>query len=89
MRHSGIYRGDLAEILPPTRFQSDAGFIAIFSDAAVAELCPKKAIACVRATKDGTPVMVMPNPCRRPAIEYFGTVACHELGHVNGWRHGG
>jgi hypothetical protein len=30
-------------------------------------------------------MMILPNPC--PLVGYSADIACHELAHVNGWRH--
>jgi hypothetical protein len=30
-------------------------------------------------------VIVLPNPCTFPERETFARLACHELGHRNGW----
>jgi hypothetical protein len=85
VRFSGHYRGDMAEIIPPERFRGDVMVIAVFSDAAVIELCPPGAIACVRWTRDDTPVVVMPNPNRFAGAELYATILSHELGHASGW----
>jgi hypothetical protein len=45
------------------------------------------AMACVRFEKDRN-VMVLPNPCD-PQLsgQGYALLVCHELRHVNGWRH--
>jgi hypothetical protein len=75
---------------PPERFQSDNATVAVFV-ADVTTICGPlpdgyRIIACVRKSKSGATIMVMPNPCLF-RTEVYAHIACHELGHVNGWRH--
>jgi hypothetical protein len=66
---------------PPTRYQGDAVAGVVFTtEGGVQAMCPgvRYAVGC---TVGGT--IYLPNPCRwRDA---YATLACHELGHVNGW----
>lgn len=38
--------------------------------------------ACARGS-----YIVLPNPCEWPLQEAYAELACHELGHRDGWRH--
>jgi hypothetical protein len=44
-----------------------------------------EALSCARMYP-GRPTLVLPNPCAFPFDDY-ATLVCHELGHVNGWKH--
>ena len=75
--------------MPPERYQGDGVAVVLFvSD--VREYCNTNTpagyvlIACAKKI-DGVPVIVMPNPCPIGDIDFYARVACHELGHVNGW----
>jgi hypothetical protein len=73
---------------PPERFQKDNAAVVVFV-ADVSTICGTlpdgyRIIACVRKSKSGAPIMVMPNPCLFPG-EVFSHIACHELAHVSGW----
>jgi hypothetical protein len=72
---------------PPERFQEDGASIVLFVDD-VSKVCgtpPKgRIIACVRKAENGTPIMVLPNPCL-VKTEVYSHIVCHELGHINGW----
>jgi hypothetical protein len=41
-------------------------------------------VACVNDIRGDK--MILPNPCLFKT-EHYARVACHELGHINGWRH--
>lgn len=82
------YNSPYSTARPPERFQFDNAAVAIFTSD-VSQICGTlpdgyRIIACVQRTKDGTPIMVLPNPCMFPT-EQFGHIVCHELGHRNGW----
>jgi hypothetical protein len=85
VRHSGIYRGDLSEITPPTRFQGDAGAVVIFSSQAIQKYCPEGSISCVLVMKDGAKLILAPNPCPLATVDLYAGLICHEIGHINGW----
>lgn len=89
IRHSGKMRGtdaaSLAEIRPPERFTGDGGSIVLFlKSAALETVCGRGNIACAGKTKEGVPVIAMPNPCLFPTNAY-AAVLCHEVGHTAGW----
>lgn len=82
------YNSQQSVARPPDRFQGDNATVVVFvSD--VSKFCQNapdgyRIIACMKVTKEGTPVMVLPNPCQFRG-ELYGHIACHELGHRNSW----
>jgi hypothetical protein len=76
--------------MPPERFRGDVATVVIFTDrAGIGRLCgiaqpPYTIIACAGRI-DGTPVIVMPNPCPLGDSEIYAKVMCHEMAHINGW----
>lgn len=75
---------------PPDRYQGDGSAphtTFLTPQAGINLLCgtaPKgfRTIACVT----GGGQLVLPNPCQTAyAGQSYATVACHELGHLNGW----
>lgn len=90
VQHSGVLGGstpaDLAQVVPPDRYQADRAAIVAFSHEAVKKLCQADAaIACVKTYADGSVLLVMPNPCPLAGKELYATILCHELGHLNRW----
>lgn len=69
------YRGDNA---PGTLFVSDVAPYCGPSD-------PGHRIIACSGDKNGTPIIVLPNPCPLADVEVYARIACHELGHRNGW----
>ena len=72
---------------PPPEFQGDRSSMVTFSSGPDA--------AC-RAIKPGAgegeiygcafySALIVPNPCQHSGA--YAELLCHELGHVNGWRH--
>lgn len=77
--------------MPPVQYWGDAVTVVIFTGQ-VEEFCGKPpegfvVKACAKETKNGTPVLVLPNPCYYGiAGEEFATLACHEKAHhPNDW----
>lgn len=83
--HGPIYSG-----MPPQRLQGDNIQVVIYVEDVTA-LCggapPGYRIHACHFVQDGTPFIVLPNPCQWGDIEYTARLACHELGHRNGWGH--
>lgn len=84
------YNTPYSSAMPPERFRGDGAAVVFFVSDVEAYCGPsdpgKRVIACARRTRDGTPVIVLPNPC--PIAELgdpYAIVACHEAGHVSGW----
>lgn len=93
------YGGRADSSLPPVRFQQlDGGTVAAVAFVpieAVPRLCAKLGTpvfadyvtrGCTVRRSDGLPMIIMPNPCLAPG-PYMSPayVACHEIGHANGW----
>lgn len=88
--------------MPPIRFRGDAGIpkVQFAKGLQVSSLCKidlltgQEVMACTFLAPDTMKPnrMVLPNPCQ-PQFrgERFAELACHELGHANGWpaTHGG
>ena len=75
--------------VPPARFQGEASaYVHFVHD--VAATCPIKAPAgytlkgCHQKLGKQS-ILILPNPCAYPGE--FARIACHEIGHVNGWGH--
>lgn len=71
---------------PPVRYQGEAAAAVYFLDD-VSVACGKAApgytiLACAQGVN-----IALPNPCK-PEFrgEVFARIACHELGHRNGWN---
>jgi hypothetical protein len=86
--------------LPPERFQAPRGativMTAFVPAEAVESTClrfgmertPGYRIAGCTVIVNGQPAIILPNPCDRPGAYMTPSyVACHEIGHVNGWQH--
>ena len=76
---------------PPTRYyQGETAQITVYLND-VTDICGKPEnsnvtrFACVRMSKEGQPIMVLPNPCMYAAQEFYAMLACHEKAHVQGW----
>lgn len=74
---------------PPSEKRGPAMAMPVFFEdqAGIDNLCGGKnqVIACAHV---GGGAMALPNPCQaRFAGEAFAAVACHEKGHILGWRH--
>lgn len=81
-------------IWPPDQYRSDNAAVTLFvSPEALSKICGtaaesgKAIIGCASILKNGTPIVVLPNPCLMDADDFYAGIACHELAHVNGWRH--
>ena len=74
--------------MPPARYWNDAATLVLYvSD--VTQFCGPAPegyvkLGCTRFTKDGTPIIALPNPCAFP-FDAYAKLTCHELGHRNGW----
>lgn len=86
-----IQRGTVNSDMPPVRFQDNNVAVVQFTDqAGIHKYCgtPEpgfQIIACRRQAENGASVLFMPNPCLTGGLEFYAKIACHELGHVNGW----
>lgn len=73
---------------PPSQYQKDGAAVVIFTSD-VGAYCgraspPLTIIACSTA-KDGTPIIIMPNPNLAPKDDFYAHIMAHELGHSEGW----
>jgi hypothetical protein len=86
------------DMMPPPQYRSTVRTIIITttSQAEVDRVCgkpeePKRNMACAKFTPGREPYIVIPNPCRFaerfPSSESYAALMCHELAHVQGWRH--
>lgn len=81
------YNTPYSSAMPPERYRGDGAAVVFFVSDVEAYCGPsdpgKQIIACARRTRDGTPVIVMPNP--RYAAELgdpYAVVMSHELAHA-------
>ena len=85
---SGATAIDWWDQQPPVRYQSSTSYrVEFITPGAVGARCRQLGSlardhisGCVAAG-----VMVLPNPCA--SGDPYAALACHELAHVNGWRH--
>ena len=85
---SGATAIDWWDQAPPVRYQRGAVYrVEFITPSAVGARCRQLGSqtsqhieGCVAAG-----VMVLPNPCY--SADTYAALACHELAHVNGWRH--
>lgn len=77
---------------PPLRFRDDVILksVEFVQPGDVAKRCgvTRRDIevqACARLRQDGNHTVILPNPCRAPKSEDWAKLACHEIGHINGW----
>jgi hypothetical protein len=90
----GEFKAEVS-VWPPDEYKGDNAAVVIFTDVAgVQSIChdaaePGKAIVGCSGIKDGTPIIVLPNPCGMRPEDFYAGISCHELAHVNGWRHPG
>lgn len=71
---------------PPLRMQGDArAIIEMIDPESIEAVCGADTTACTRLTPQ-RPTMLMPNPCAFP-FDAYAALLCHEMGHVNNWRH--
>lgn len=76
-------------VRPPLVRQGDARAVVEFIDPRSVEarciLGGPGALACTRMDPE-RPTIFLPNPCAFP-WDAYAVLACHEVGHVNGWEH--
>lgn len=76
--------------LPPQEFRRDGEARIAFHDYADAE-CRRRGLVhrtgVVNLACEQNGEIVMPNPCAWGERSDYADLLCHELGHVNGWRH--
>lgn len=87
-----VKEGRWSESIPPERFRV-LGLVPVvfakFED--LPTLCgvdvpPGKVLmGCTRRTKEGVPIVFMPDPCPVAEVDYYARIACHELAHAGGW----
>jgi hypothetical protein len=72
---------------PPKRFRGDnSAKVDFVNPSRINEACGTKPDPNYpeEACQDGDH-FVLPNPCTFPRSDFYAQVACHELGHENGW----
>lgn len=81
-------------LLPPEEYQGDNAAVALFvAPEAIEKLCGTAAgesqeiISCSGIDKNRTPIVILLNPCLMPPDDLYAGLVCHELGHINGWKH--
>ena len=80
-----------SDALPPLRYQQNmAAVMVTVHPSMLAEACnvkvpPGYTLMACSFEDQGTPVIIMPNPCLFADGDYYARILCHESGHVNGW----
>lgn len=78
---------DIKRLMPPTDKRGNTtAKLTTMSNEQIRAHCGDGQIACARV---GGADVWLPNPCAYARREWFALLACHELGHTNGWSHGG
>ena len=73
-------------IAPPWQYRDSNGAnIQFVNDHELLANCGL-AVACVKLIGE-TKIIYVLNPCKVLKKEDYSTILCHELGHVNGWKH--
>ncbi len=83
----------LSNATPPVKYQGNTATVLVTIDDANTEktcgVAPEgwHYMACeYRDKKTGTPIILIPNPCKYDETDEYAHLLCHELGHVNGWN---
>lgn len=73
---------------PPIAMQGDVRVRAdfIWPEDVSGRCHSKDALACMQDIP-GEPTIIMPNPCWFVWTDEYAAMLCHEIAHVNGWRH--
>jgi hypothetical protein len=82
-----------SDATPPLRFQGPGVAVLVTvpssevqKDCGVKPPPDMEIMACSYLTKEGTPVIVVPNPCETEALDPFAHLLCHEAAHaMHGW----
>lgn len=87
---SQSYNTPYSSAMPPIRYRGESAAITLFVYD-VSGYCGEApegftTLGCRRRLKTGEPVIILPHPCpAAEAGEFYALIACHEVGHVNGW----
>ena len=79
-------------LYPPEQFRAHGAAVVVYGGPEIVhELCGsppegKVRFGCGGQKEDGTPIIVIANPCLLEK-DFYAAITCHELGHVNGWKH--
>ena len=77
--------------VPDQEFQDDVSVRVHFIEPEKISLyCGDDAQACYKVSVVASKAIYIPNPCdysRAGLNEAYADTLCHEIGHVNGWRH--
>lgn len=72
---------------PPWPYQDNNGAnVQFVSEYELLKVCGLKAAACVKIVGE-TPIIYVLNPCKVLRKQEYSAILCHELGHINGWKH--
>ena len=76
--------------LPPPKYMGENAAVVIFANDVTEHCGPAPEgmvkLGCSGKLKDGTPVIVVPNPNAQAFDgEFYARIVAHELGHRNGW----
>lgn len=90
-QHIPAEQGATEHLIPPKIYRGDALAMTVYvGDVERPTLCGKsehRGLTTLACTFRRKRLVVMPNPCRYARHEFYARLACHELGHINGWRH--
>ena len=74
--------------MPPVKYQANNAQVVVFTSD-LRQFCgapePGMVILGCARKMGNTPVLFLPNPCLLGDREFYARIACHELGHRNGW----
>lgn len=74
---------------PPLEYMGDQAAVTFYV-MDVSPYCGKpqpgyRTLGCSFHTDNGTPVIVMLNPCPFTDVDAYAQLACHEIAHLRGW----
>lgn len=82
-----------ASTLPPPEFRDPSRAFIMFTDN-VGRDCEQVGVQTIvlvtrveACTVFASDTIIIPNPCRWEKFDPYARLLCHELGHVNGWKH--
>lgn len=83
------YNTEWSSAAPPLRFTRDVRVTVVFVRDVErhCETKPPKDMTIAACFFPGRALMVLPHPCPAALNDRFSSIACHEIGHANGWGH--
>jgi hypothetical protein len=75
-----------SDTMPPERFRANAQVTIQFAGQdTIDKICGKAPCNLITLGCQTPKKIILPNPCKYGSKDAFAELACHELGHLNGW----